>query len=258
MSKSTAPTRQQFLDVLHLMADVAALKGDPPAQRQALIDGLGNLVGIRQGVLVVGDHWRPGGAARYSHMTAGGESDPVYSRYIADVMGLLPPGADAFADRSIHDGSPMLEQSMGQVLMDRDAERRYPESADCRSAGRLSESIAHWVRLDGDRVLGLGLHAFSGERAPTGRDRAMIRFAAGEIQWLVRRGHLVLPPAAPPELPPRLRQVLDLLLPGRNPKGIASDLGLSVWTVRDHIKRVYRHFGVSGRDELSARFVRID
>jgi DNA-binding NarL/FixJ family response regulator len=36
---------------------------------------------------------------------------------------------------------------------------------------------------------------------------------------------------------------------------MARELGVSVWTVREHIQRLYRHFGVGGRDELMARFV---
>jgi hypothetical protein len=36
---------------------------------------------------------------------------------------------------------------------------------------------------------------------------------------------------------------------------IARELCLSVWTVREHIQRIYRHHGVSGREELMARFM---
>jgi len=71
----------------------------------------------------------------------------------------------------------------------------------------------------------------------------------------VARGRLVLRPVETPDWPPRLRQVLDRLLVGQTPKRIARELGLSLWTVPDHVQRLYHHFGVSGRDELMARFV---
>jgi DNA-binding NarL/FixJ family response regulator len=67
----------------------------------------------------------------------------------------------------------------------------------------------------------------------------------------------VLPPAeAGAELPPRLKQVLDRLLVGHPPKRIARELRLSVWTVREHVQRLYKRFDVNCREELMAKFVR--
>ena len=37
-------------------------------------------------------------------------------------------------------------------------------------------------------------------------------------------------------------------------KEIAADLGLSLHTVNDHLKQIYRHFGVRSQVELVARF----
>ncbi|MBX9585118.1 MAG: helix-turn-helix transcriptional regulator, partial [Gemmataceae bacterium] len=56
--------------------------------------------------------------------------------------------------------------------------------------------------------------------------------------------------------PPRCRQVLRCLLEGEGDKQIAAKLGLSRHTVNEYTKRVYRHFGVEGRTELLARWVR--
>jgi len=36
---------------------------------------------------------------------------------------------------------------------------------------------------------------------------------------------------------------------------MAKELGISIHTVRDHIKRIYLHYNVSGRDELAAHFM---
>lgn len=57
-------------------------------------------------------------------------------------------------------------------------------------------------------------------------------------------------------LPPRLRQVLAALLDGDSEKLVAVRLGLHPTTVHDHVKRLYRHFGVSTRAELLAYFLR--
>jgi DNA-binding CsgD family transcriptional regulator len=51
-------------------------------------------------------------------------------------------------------------------------------------------------------------------------------------------------------------QVLDRFLSGKAPKRIARELRLSPWTVREHDQRLYKHYAVSSREELMARFVR--
>lgn len=61
-------------------------------------------------------------------------------------------------------------------------------------------------------------------------------------------------PAA--RLTPRQRQVLDCLLDGDSEKQAAVKLGLHPATVHDHVKRLYRHFGVTSRAELLAYFLR--
>lgn len=51
---------------------------------------------------------------------------------------------------------------------------------------------------------------------------------------------------------PREREVIDLLREGLPSKRVASRLGLSLHTVNDHLKAIYRKVGASGRDELLA------
>lgn len=51
-------------------------------------------------------------------------------------------------------------------------------------------------------------------------------------------------------LPPRLRQTLDYLFSDRTERQIALDMSLSVHTVHDYVKALYRRFGVSSRREL--------
>jgi DNA-binding NarL/FixJ family response regulator len=53
-----------------------------------------------------------------------------------------------------------------------------------------------------------------------------------------------------------MRQTLEGLLAGEAEKQIASRLDLSPHTVHVYVKLLYKHFGVSSRGELLARFVR--
>ena len=56
-------------------------------------------------------------------------------------------------------------------------------------------------------------------------------------------------------LSPRQRDVLELLLNGDSEKQIAVKLKLSQNTVHHHVKAIHRHFRVSSRSELLARWV---
>jgi len=107
-----------------------------------------------------------------------------------------------------------------------------------------------------DEFHGLFLCRETGARDFSGRDKALVR----EAQWTLRP--LVGGPLArscepsPSALPPRVRQVLQCLLEGDSDKQIAGRLGLSRFTVNGHTKVLFRHFGVAGRLELLARWVR--
>ena len=51
-------------------------------------------------------------------------------------------------------------------------------------------------------------------------------------------------------LTPKQTQVLDLVVAGLPAKHIARNLDVSLHTVNDHLKAVYRKGGVRGREEL--------
>jgi DNA-binding NarL/FixJ family response regulator len=56
-------------------------------------------------------------------------------------------------------------------------------------------------------------------------------------------------------LTPRVRQTLQRMLAGDSEKEIGVHLGVSKHTVHVYVKALYRHFEVSSRGELLARFV---
>jgi DNA-binding NarL/FixJ family response regulator len=65
-------------------------------------------------------------------------------------------------------------------------------------------------------------------------------------------------PAVPPEshLSPREQTVLACLANGLTYKAIADELGISIETIRTHLKRVYQKLHVRSRTEAVAKFVR--
>jgi len=63
------------------------------------------------------------------------------------------------------------------------------------------------------------------------------------------------PPRLAAGLRPRMAQTLHRLLAGDSEKEIASRLGVSTNTIHCYVKDLYRHFQVSSRGQLLARFV---
>src|SRR4051812_41124997 len=58
------------------------------------------------------------------------------------------------------------------------------------------------------------------------------------------------------DLPPRLKQTLMSLLSGASEKQIAQTMELSPHTIHVYVKQIYRHYNVSSRGELLARWVK--
>ena len=68
------------------------------------------------------------------------------------------------------------------------------------------------------------------------------------------------PPAAAPEthLSPREQTVLECLAKGLTYKAIADQLGISIETIRTHLKRVYQKLHVRSRTEAVAKYLRLE
>lgn len=101
----------------------------------------------------------------------------------------------------------------------------------------------------------LWLHRAVGERSFSRREVALVRLVHAELGAMIGSA---LASALEPRLaalPARRRQVLDRLLAGDSEKQAAAALGVSAATVHEHVAALHRHFGVTSRGELLARFI---
>jgi DNA-binding CsgD family transcriptional regulator len=103
---------------------------------------------------------------------------------------------------------------------------------------------------------GIVLIRAKGRRDFSRRDRTLIREANAALAPLVGRALARYDDPSPTDLTPRVRQVLACLLQGDGDKQVASRLRLGTHTVNEYTKLIYRHFGVRGRSELLARWIR--
>jgi len=130
-----------------------------------------------------------------------------------------------------------------------------------RSRATRSRRLTHclWTpaRAGDARVVACLCLSRSGECAHPflARERTLLHLAHVELSWIYQSD---LGPASgvAAGLSPRQRQTLQFLLAGHSEKEIADFMRLSRNTVHHHVKAIHRHFGVSSRSELLARWVR--
>ncbi|HEU5298659.1 MAG TPA: LuxR C-terminal-related transcriptional regulator [bacterium] len=59
-----------------------------------------------------------------------------------------------------------------------------------------------------------------------------------------------------PRLSPREREIVLLVAQGYPTKAIARQLGISIWTVSTHLRRIFARLGVQSRAAMVARLFR--
>lgn len=122
---------------------------------------------------------------------------------------------------------------------------------------RIGEGLMSAVRVSGT---GIWDHwCICNDRAdhpPGARERRLVSLLHDEITRLIGRELTTWRDRSVEGLSARRRDVLRLLLDGRSEKAIASAMHRSTTSVHEHMAYLYRHFGVNGRAELAAHFLR--
>jgi DNA-binding CsgD family transcriptional regulator len=269
MGRSQRLRDADYRAVHRLLSDLREMRHDRPAMHQHLVDSLVGLVGATGGFVADVSDWKPAppGGLRWdlavTSFTVARPGADVVSKVMSGLAYYNNPWDDPTFALGVQRQGAVESLPFHGMMAEADVQRDYPHFAQVRAEAGYVDHLITWfqkaadgVSADGD-VFGVSLHRYGhGERLFAGREVALVRLLYEELHWLHATGRLT--PAVPSlaKLPPRLRQVLDGLLGGQPPKRIARDLGLSVLTVRDHIKRLYAIAGVSGRDELMSQYIR--
>lgn len=240
--------------MLRLLADVAVLQGEHVAKKRALMDGLR--------ALLEADGWlwtmtRVDFATK-TPMSLGvmhdGLTDEQITGWIqASQSPTCPPPEDAPLADELKQGRHFT-RTRQQVVPDA---QWYSHRSVKRY--RLALGIDHFLYsiypVDGPEVISaIGFFRRCGRDPFTARQRRLAHIVLTEVRWLHYadlpgdRGESV------PDLTPRQRVVLVMLLEARSIAEIARLLHISPHTAKDHSKAIYRHFGVSGQLELIRRF----
>lgn len=171
------------------------------------------------------------------------------------------------------DIAPAISQAVSQAIA-----AGTVEVCSCLGPDQLHPSITHRWNSGRHEISELRYVRSPGQPPFDERDQAILKVVTHQLdtvcvgrppipssiaqasiaQSLIAQGSSVLAPSVHlrtqplADLSKRQREVLELLLLGKNSKQIASELRLSVHTVNDYIKAIYRRYDVSSRAELLA------
>jgi DNA-binding CsgD family transcriptional regulator len=247
--------------VFRLVGECVELGGDPTLWRMRLHEGLCQLIGAVAAI--------------------GGETDGFFGQHPFQLLHLVRTGR-SYDEWRAHDrylaikGYEKFDAATDRFrallwpLMTSSQEQHYTRQEWLRSvlfneffrANGFDDRLQSFAELPGSRQgdvsrwNGITLYRGLGERLFTARERRLVHLAHRELRPLLGTklatcGDRVLRP-----LSPRLRQVLDLLLVGKSEKEIAHRCGLAKSTIHEYVTNLYRRYGVQGRAELMAVFLK--
>ncbi len=244
------PTSFRIGHVKAMLTLSAALHeaADPTGRKTQLLEGLRGLIGATCGASVV---------AHFARTTA--RRTTVAAVRTPPARGKLP------ADDETNE-APLLPWNEFVRRAARSLARPNPDEvhttawyATIRSGKKNSPAgqyLFSFLPFPGTRLVAcVVLRRLASRRPFTPRDLAMVRLLHSEFQWIYQPDVILSRPDAL-ALSPRQRQTLQYLLAGHSEKQVAAQLRLSHNTVHHYVKALHRHFGVSSRSELLARWVR--
>jgi len=269
MGKSQRLGAGELRAVYRLLSDLREMRHDRPAMHQHLADTICELIGATGGfgADIVG--WRPDSAIANSQSKLGVRSfTPTRQGFeiVGRTLRELATNNNLWDDPTFAVGiryQTSVESLPFHRMMDnKTLNSEFPVFAQVKHESKHVDHLLGWFQKrtysDGTStgdVFGVSMHRYGqGGKLFAGREEALVKLLFEELHHLHTTGRLTSVNDTTHDLPPRLKQVLDLLLDGHAPKQIGLRLGLSTHTVREHIARLYKQTGVNGRDELMARF----
>lgn len=260
MSKSQRLTQQQMRQINELLFQLHELRHNPAQLFGHLAAGAATVADCTSGIAGEIADWGPDLKYFVRNINVGGPEVDRLSQSVALLWSQVGHAGDPSFTEGIKIPGDLIVTVRRRFADEQKIRKHYPTFRQvCHELGYRDHALS-WFRLRHRRdVIALAVHRWDRQRASvTERQLRSLHFLMHELRWLHHSGRL--DPVHPEltHLTPRLRQMLRAVLAGHTPKQIASHFGISVHTVRDHIKRLYAELGVRGREALAAKFVRFE
>jgi DNA-binding CsgD family transcriptional regulator len=242
-------------DMVRLLGRIASAPETLPARKRLLMEGLSELIDadgwLWSVTRVLHDQSRPVSIG----LLHGGLTDAQIAGWLEASQSNCPPPEDVPLAKEVLRGQHFT-RTRQQVVPD---EVWYTHPTVQRH--RLAVGIDHFLYSiypvpTSDVLSCLGFYRHKDRDPFTDRQRRLAHIITSEIPWLHEAGVPHDRGVSVPQLPPRRRAVLIMLLDGHDRKAIARLLRVKPTTAKEHIEAVYAHFGVSSQVELICRFTR--
>ena len=256
MSKTSRLTNRQIRQVSELLGEVKELGADAKAWRTHALRGLINLTHAQVGLTLDTMNALPGKLPSLVDPIDIGwrsiaDSQTYYEYYRQEIV--EDPAASEWV--RLHQHMRFITTTRRQLLGDEHWYSSFSVSELRRFAG-VDDFVLSSVALGQGMLHGFIIYRPWGAPPHFGlRERRLMRLFHIWLLRLYKKSLAVSVPQEVAGLPPRVRQMLDLLLAGRSVKEAAAQMGVSRHTANDYAKKLHHRLGVETRSELLARYL---
>lgn len=239
--------------MVRLLGQTAAVEGGHQDKKRFLMDGLCRLIQADCWVWTLGCQLVPGEAQVYVSALHDGFDE---SRYAALLEALAHP-VMGHAVETFY-AAIAEEKTHTTMLRDEIDPRRiaYGPGPDALwKKADIGSLMLSGYPIDDNSLSAIAIYRRVDDTPFTERDKLIAHIILDEVPWLHMTGWPEDRGATVPQLSPRQRTVLNLLLDGLGRKQIADQLGITENTVSGYVKDIYRHFSVNSQAELMHRFL---
>ncbi|MGE9296625.1 MAG: helix-turn-helix transcriptional regulator [Puniceicoccales bacterium] len=239
--------------MVRLLGETAAVEGGHIEKKRFLMDGLCKLVGADAWSWSLNCDTRPGSSQSFISLLHGGITQEQVAK-------ILHATEHEHANLTMRRFYEVLASKRSLVTMSRDEVDHeglsyQGEFAQRWEAAGIGPMVLAAYPVDDVAASGMILYRRHGAEPFSEREINIMHIVWDEVPWLHRSGWPEDRGATVPQLYPRQRTVMNLLLDGMSRKAIAAHLGISENTVSGYVKEIYRHFGVSSQPELMRKFL---
>jgi DNA-binding CsgD family transcriptional regulator len=249
-------TEDDVRHIIRILGDVAAMKPDSDSQRIHLMNELAALLGTDTWVWGVAPMLDPGKQPVFLYQHTGGMDPERMARFLKAVEHPDTGVMTAPLPEAINEATMQVTRAMQQVVS-----RERFENSPSKPLWDAADIGEFLFVLRAVVDYGFSCIAFYrplGAAEFSERDSRIAHIILNEVPLLHQVGmpHAVSRPI--PQLPPRCRLIINLLVRGQSRATIAGHLGISQQTVNGYVKQIFRHFDVHSQSELIARLTKGD
>jgi DNA-binding CsgD family transcriptional regulator len=239
--------------MVRLLGATAACPGQHQEKKRFLMDGLGELIHADAWLWTLTCKMKPDEPQVHVGYLRGGFDEAQFANFLKAIEHpALSEGSRLFFENLTEN---MQHTTMGRQQMDPEGKVALSGAQPFLTNANIGDLILSGYPLDGKSMSAMGIYRSLSGGEFTEREKRMAHIVLSEVPWLHMSGWPDDRGVTVPQLFPRQRMVLNLLLDGLGRKKIAQHLEITENTVAGYVKDIYKHFGVSSQPELMQKFL---